>query len=227
MPHRIVDRLLEAPGDISPTVIGGQIDAADLVVRQHDDAADVEDVILATVFLVGQQRIRRGRTVGLHVLVKHEPIDVAQVADLIDLQNDATVETVEPPHHDYRGDSAKIAGADGEPERRDQRVLANPRITAKQERVVDFLLRALHAMGEELANVIEVVGVKLPTMIEPSFRFGRISPRGQRRRRLIKIERGRPFFCYPAVHHHQPVRDDLRFAGSPCHLLDGRVSRQP
>ena len=54
-------------------------------------------------------------------------------------------------------------------------------------------------MGEELGDVIEVFRVKPAPMVEPSVRLGWISPVGQRRRRLIKIKRGRPVLSYPAV----------------------------
>ena len=65
-----------------------QIDAVGLVVGGEDQAENVEHVVLAQIFLVDSQHVGRGRGVNLGVVIKVEAIGLAQVARLIDAQDD-------------------------------------------------------------------------------------------------------------------------------------------
>ena len=78
------------PGDEMAAVVGRQIDAVGLVVGRDDDAAEVEDAVLAQVLLVDAQHVGRRGGVGLHVVVEREAVDVAEVARLADAQDHAT-----------------------------------------------------------------------------------------------------------------------------------------
>jgi hypothetical protein len=66
------------------------------VVGGDDGAEDVEHVVFAQVLFVDPQHVRRCRGVYLCVVVKLEAVDVAEIAALVNPQNDRFGEAVEP-----------------------------------------------------------------------------------------------------------------------------------
>ena len=153
-----------------PAVIGREIDAVGLVVGGDDDAAAIEDVVFAQVLLIDAQRIGRRGGVGLHVIVKLEAVELAQIARLADPQDHRLQEAVEPPQHLLRRHLLKIPGPDRVFDRLEQRVLADPLLPAENKRVVDLLLRSLHPVRKPIDDVVGLVRVNQPNVIEPSVR---------------------------------------------------------
>ena len=71
------------PSDEMPSVIGGQIDAIGLVVGGDDHTAAIKDAVLAQVLFIDAQHVRRSGRVGLHVIVKTEAVDIAEIARFV------------------------------------------------------------------------------------------------------------------------------------------------
>ena len=94
-------------------VVGRQVDSVGLVVRGDDDAAAVEDAVLAQVLLVDAQHVRRGRGVDLQPVIELELVDVAEVAALVDAQHHGPGEAVEAAEHGGRRHFDEVPGADG------------------------------------------------------------------------------------------------------------------
>src|SRR5215469_12597994 len=70
-------------------VVGWQIDAVCLVVGGDDDAATIEDTVLAQVLFVDAQHIRRRCRIGFHVVVPSVAIDLTEIAGFVDAQHPA------------------------------------------------------------------------------------------------------------------------------------------
>ena len=77
-----------APGDEVAAVVLGQVEAADLVVRGDDDAADVRDAVFRQELLIDAVHVGRGGDDGLHVFVEGVAVDIAEIARLTDAQHD-------------------------------------------------------------------------------------------------------------------------------------------
>ena len=63
------------PRHVVPAIIGRQEDAARLVVRGDDHAADIEDGVIPQVLLIDAQHIGRARRVGFVVMIRHHGHD--------------------------------------------------------------------------------------------------------------------------------------------------------
>src|SRR5215468_6967113 len=97
-----------APSDVMAAIVGRQIDAVGLVIGGDDDAATIEDAVLAQVLLVDAQHIRRRRRIGFHVIMPSVTIDLAEIASLVNAQHYGFEEAVEPAEHVRRHDLDEI-----------------------------------------------------------------------------------------------------------------------
>ena len=71
-----------------PAIVGGKIKAVGLVVSGDDDAEAVEHVVFAQVLLVDPQHVWRGGGVDLGVIIELEAVEIAEIAPLVDPQDD-------------------------------------------------------------------------------------------------------------------------------------------
>src|SRR5215471_6579178 len=113
------------PGDVVSAVVDRKVDAVCLVVRRYNDSAHIGDVMLAKVFLIYVQDVRRRGGVNLQMFVKRVSVDVAQIASLTDPEHHAFRETVEATEQLCRTDFLKIPWSDGIFDRLKHRVLAD------------------------------------------------------------------------------------------------------
>lgn len=82
-----------------PTVVSREEDAVRLVVGRDDRTADIDDGVLAQVFLVYPQNVRRRGGVRLHVIEEGEAIELAEIACFADPQDHRLEEAVETAKH--------------------------------------------------------------------------------------------------------------------------------
>src|SRR5262249_40296422 len=94
-------------------------------------------------------------------------------------------------------DLVEIPWADSVFDRLEQRVLADALVAAEDERVVDLLLRALHAMREPCNDVFGIMGVNLIHVFRPWIGFADVSL--LEHRRAIKVEATHAFALDPAA----------------------------
>ena len=80
------------------------------------------------------------------MIVEGEAVELAEVARLADAQDHRFQEAVEAAEHLLRRHLGEIPGADRVLDRLQQRVLADALLAAEHQRVVDLLVRPLHAM---------------------------------------------------------------------------------
>jgi hypothetical protein len=114
-----------------PAIIGREINAALLVVGGDNNAAAVDDAVLAQVFFINAQYIGRRCGIGLHVIVELEAVELAEIARLADPKNDGLQESVEPAKHLLGRDLLEIPGADCVLNRLKERILADARRAAE------------------------------------------------------------------------------------------------
>ena len=113
-----------APSDVMAAVVGWQINAICFVVRGDNDAATIEDAVLAQVLLVNTQHVRRRCRIGFHVVVPSVAIDLTEIAGFVDAQHYGFEEAVEPPEHVRRHHLDEIPRTNRTLDRFEQRVLA-------------------------------------------------------------------------------------------------------
>ena len=78
--------------------------------------------------------------------------------------------------------------ADGSFDPLDHCVFADPWVTAEEQRVIDLFPRSLHPMGEPADDVIDIVGINFPDVVEPRLDVARIARPAWRRQ--VEIEHG-------------------------------------
>ena len=166
-----------------PAIVLRQVDAVELVVGRHDRGADVEDVVLAQVLLIDPERVRRRGEKSLHVVVEFEAIEFAHVLRFGDPEYHALGEAVEAAKHLLRRHLDKIPWADSSLDRFEQRVLADPLKAAKDQAVIDLLVRPLRPVGEEGNDVIGFVWINSADMLDPRLGLRRVA--GDRARRAV------------------------------------------
>ena len=79
--------------------------------------------MLANIFLIDAQHVRRRGRVGLHMIVKCEAINIAEVAGLADAQDNAFQKPVEAAEGLLGRNVLKIPGANGETDRLQEGIL--------------------------------------------------------------------------------------------------------
>ncbi len=181
--------------------------------------------MLAQVLLIDAQHIGRCRGVGFHVIVEGEAVHVAEIARLVDAQDHGFDEAVEPPEHVLRRHFAEIPRADRVLDRFEHRVLADALRAAEHERVVDLLLRPLHAVGQPQDHVLGLLAVDLADVLQP--RPGLAGIAWLDLRRPVEVETAHAAALDPAARRDEAVADDHRQARCPRHLLDRLVLIQP
>jgi hypothetical protein len=155
------------PGDEVPAVVGRQVDTIRLMVRSDDDAEAVRHAVFAEVLLVYAQDIRRGSGISLHVVVELKSIEVAEIARLIDAENDGFHKTVKPAQHVMRRYFAEIPRPYRPFHRFEQGIFPDALSAAKDEGVIQLFLRSLNAMCKPPHNVLCVLTVDAMDMFNP------------------------------------------------------------
>ena len=148
-----------APGDVMAAIVGWQIDAVCLVVGGDDDAATIEDAVLALVLVIDAQHVRRRCRIGFHVLVPSVAIDLTEIAGFVDAQHHGFEEAVEPSEHVRRHDLDEIPRSDRLLDRLKQRVLAGALAAAEYQRVIDLFSRPLRTVSEPSDDVLGIVRI--------------------------------------------------------------------
>ena len=121
------------------------------------------------------------------MVVKLETVNLAQVARLIDAQDDGFHKAIEAPEHHLWRHLGEIPRPDGALRRLQQRVLTDALRAAKDQSVIEVLdMRLLHAPREPFDDVVGVVGIDLIDVIEPALSFEGVAGRDQRRPILIE-----------------------------------------
>src|SRR5215469_8444803 len=156
-------------------VVGRQVDAVCLVVGGDDDATTIEAAIFAQVFLIDPQHVRRGGGVTLHVIVERKSVGVAEVARLVDAQNDGFEEAIEVSEHVLRRYLVEVPRTDSIFDWFEQGILTDALLSPKNERVIDLLLRTLHSVGEITHDVRGFLAKNLMGVFEPGGGFAGIS----------------------------------------------------
>ena len=110
------------------------------------------------------------------MVVEVEAIDLAEVARLVDAQDDGLDEAVETAQQFGRRHLVEIPRPDGVLDRLEHRVLADALRAAQHQRVVDLLARALHAVRQPADDVLGVVGIDLADVVEPRLGLARRRP---------------------------------------------------
>src|SRR5215831_6414194 len=105
------------------------------MVAGNDDAAAVEDRIFAEVFFVYPQHVWRGCGVCLHVIVKGETAEFAEIAGLVYAQDDGFQEAVEAAEHLEGGCLLKVPGADSVFHGLEEAVLTDALLATQDERM--------------------------------------------------------------------------------------------
>ena len=101
------------------------------------------------------------------MVVEREAVEFAHILGFADPQHNALEETVEAAKDVLRGHFFEVPRADGMLDRLQHGVLADAGNAAEHQPVVDLLVRALHPMGEPLDDVVGLVTVDLPGMLDP------------------------------------------------------------
>src|SRR5262249_59734013 len=96
---------------------------------------------------------------------------------------------------------------------------------AQDERVVDLVSGALHAVRQPIKHMLGVVMKHTAHVVEPWSGLSRVA--GDDRRRPIEIEALHAAVLDPAALGDQPALDDHWQAGCPCHLLDWPIAVEP
>src|SRR5262245_52927961 len=138
-------------------VIGWQIDAIRLVVRGDGNAAKVGDVIFAQVLLVDVDDIGWGCNQRLGAVVEGEAVEVTEIACLADAQDHRARIAIELAKHTMGCHVGEIPWPDRLLDRFKDRVLADAGIATQYERMIDLLMRSLHAMCVPSQDVFDVI----------------------------------------------------------------------
>ena len=136
------------PSHVVPAVIGRQVDAVGFVVGRDDDTADVEHTMLAQVLFIDAQHVGRRGGVDFHVIVEGEALPsprsraslMRRITDLTNPLNRPSICCGET--------SAKFQGPIAYFTARADVSLPIALPAAKEQRVIDLLLRASGPMGE-------------------------------------------------------------------------------
>src|SRR5262249_50719642 len=163
--------------------------------------------------------------VDLRMVVKIEPVGLAQIFRFVDPQNHRFGEAVECAEQMTRRDVVEIPRSDGALDRLQQRILADALGAAKHERMVDLLLRALYPLRQPVNDVHGVVRENLVHMFEPTLGFARIAELEPRL--AIEIETGDTALLDPAAVRDQTVAYQHGLARAPCALRQCPVSIEP
>ena len=115
------------------TIVGRQIDTVGLVIGGDDDAATIEDAVLAQVLFIDAQHIWRYRDHGFHVIVQREAIIFAEVARLRNAQNCRFQKAVEPAEDLYWCNFEEVPRANRVFDWFERRVLADALIAAENK----------------------------------------------------------------------------------------------
>jgi hypothetical protein len=153
----------------------------------NDSRQDVRNVVLADIFFIDSQHVRRRRPIGLRRFVKCVAIEVAQIAGLTYPQDDGFQESIETPQQRPGRDFGKVPGPDGLLDWFKDRILADAGQAAQNDSVIDLLLWALDSVRQKVDQVLIAIGVGTADVTEPWSCFLRITaPDGWR---AIQIKR--------------------------------------
>ena len=182
-----------------PAVVGWQEKAVGLVVGGDDDAEAVENVIFPKVLFVYPQHVRRCGGADLDVIIELEAVEIAEIAPFIDPQDDRFNVAVELARQMCRRDFMKIPRSDGVLDRLQQRVFADPLVSAQQQRVIDLVAGMLPVLRQPAKNVVGVVRVDFVHVVEPGCCFALVD-RGKEladHQRLTLATEIDVYFCDP------------------------------
>src|SRR5262245_26021293 len=104
---------LVAPGNVMAAVVRGQVDAICLMIGGNDDAADVEDGMLAYILLVAPDDVGWSSRVEFQMLIEGVTIPVTEIAAFADAQDHALDEAVEAAEQLHGCDVFEIPWPDG------------------------------------------------------------------------------------------------------------------
>jgi len=159
------------------------------------------------------------------MIVKFEPVVIAEVTRLIDAENDRFCKRRETAQHGCRRYFLEICMPDRAFDRLQDCIFSDSLFSAQHQSVIYFFTWPLHAMCEPPNDMVRVSAEQLLHMRDPEAGFCWVARHDDRT--LVQIEACRPFEVDPTAIAHQLVTDELRLAGSPGHLLNGPVFIQP
>jgi hypothetical protein len=136
------------------------------MVRGDDHAADVPDGVLPQVLLINPEHVRGRGRVHLHVVVEGISIDVPEIARPAHAEDDALHEPVEATQQVSGRYLGKVPRPDGVLDGLEQRVLADALRTAEHQRVINLLVRTLHAMRHPRHDVLRIGAVNRPDVFD-------------------------------------------------------------
>jgi hypothetical protein len=141
---------------VSP-VIDRKIKPVCFMVRRDDDAAAIWDVMLANMFFIDAQRIRRRGRVDFHMIVKCEAIDTAEIAGLADAQDHAFQKPIKAPEGLLGGNFLKIPKANGMADRLQKAILTHA-LGDSADHIVLWLAHRVQRPGEKINRALLLGG---------------------------------------------------------------------